>query len=457
MSTDQTSRVTTTEAAPPERAGPPRLLVLVVAVLLGVGAGVFVLGRGDAAPVTTVSVPAAGNLATRIGQLERAVASDPKDLKSLQSLGSAYVSRASQTGDPAFYRLATTALDRATALDPGNTDTLLVRGSLQLSLHNFAAALDLGVRAQAQRAGNPSILGVLVDAHVELGQYDQAGAALQQMLDIRPNLPALARASYLRELSGDLTGAVTVMQQAVAAGTGTGYDTAQVGALLGDLLFQRGDVDGADQAYQVAARASPELVRAQIGLAQVKAARGDGAGAITDLEDLQARSPNVLTLTLLEQLQRRDGRTQAADETGQLLRALARLQEDAGYVVDLEMALFEADRPNPGPEALRYARGAFKARPDNVFVDDAFAWASFRTGDTASAVPLMDRALRNGLANPLVSYHAAEVYAAAGQLDKARERLLAVHAANPWFSFGHLRDAGALAKRLGLPVPTQWA
>ncbi len=38
-------------------------------------------------------------------------------------------------------------------------------------------------------------------------RYEQAGRALQQMIDLQPNLASYARVSYFRELHGDLAGA----------------------------------------------------------------------------------------------------------------------------------------------------------------------------------------------------------------------------------------------------------
>ena len=56
------------------------------------------------------------------------------------------------------------------------------------------------------------VYGFLVDGYTELGRYADAEKAAQWMLDIRPgNVPALTRASHLRELFGDHEGAVELM------------------------------------------------------------------------------------------------------------------------------------------------------------------------------------------------------------------------------------------------------
>jgi tetratricopeptide (TPR) repeat protein len=438
------------------RPGTPTTVVVVVAVLIGLGVGRFLTaGADEPAPPSTVAVAAAPDVAGRIGQLERATASDPTDLASLQALAAAYVDRAAESGDASFYAQAERALARAQELRPDDPDTMLVEGILKLALHEFDDALAVGQRALAQRPDTAAVLGVVVDAQVELGNYDAAGETLQRMLDRRPGLPALARASYLRELSGDLTGAVTAMQQAVAAGSTSAYDEAVVLSLLGDLFFLQGDVDAAAMSYDDALAASPELVDAVLGATRVRAARGDVPGAIASLDELTRTRPTVGGLTLLRELQVYAGDEQAAQDATQVLRSVATLQEAAGQVVDLEMALVEADAGNAAA-ALRFARAAHAARPDNVFVNDALAWALLADGQARAAVPHVEQALRLGTADPLLRYHAAEVFAAAGDLDRARTELAAVLEVTPWFSFGHLRAAADLAGRLGVPAPPQW-
>jgi tetratricopeptide (TPR) repeat protein len=432
------------------------VVVLVVAALIGLGVGRFVTaGSAEPATPTTTRVAAAPDLAGRIAQLERAVGTDPTDLGSLQALGAAYVDRAAETGDASFYALAERALDRAEALQPGDPQTLLVQGSLRLALHEFDEALVLGKQALEQRPDTAAVLAVVVDAQVELGRYDAAADTLQRMLDRRPGLPALARASYLRELSGDLRGAVTAMQQARAASGTPDYSQAVIDTLLGDLFFEQGEVEAAAGAYDDALASSPELVNALLGKARVQAARGDLPGAVAELDELNQQRPTVGGLTLLREMQSLAGDEQTAAETTDVLRSVARLQEASGQVVDLESALFEADAGDPA-EALRFARAAHAARPDNVFVNDALAWALLRDGQAAEAVPHVEQALRLGTADPLLRYHAAQVYAATGDLDRARSELEAVRAATPWFSFGQLRAAGELATKLGLDPPAAW-
>ena len=61
---------------------------------------------------------------------------------------------------------------------------------------------------------------MLVDANIELGRYDDAAADLQKLLDRKPGVAALSRVSYLRELHGDVDGALSALRDAQNAASG---------------------------------------------------------------------------------------------------------------------------------------------------------------------------------------------------------------------------------------------
>lgn len=263
----------------------------------------------------------------------------------------------------------------------------------------------LGREAVAELPYNAQALGVLVDAQVELGQYEAAATTLQEMLDVRPGLAALARTSYLRELDGDLDGAKEAMRRAVLASTSSSFDVASVTALLGGLLLADGDLDEALERYDEALRVSPGHIEAELGWARVLAARGEIDQATAVVEGVVERFPAPVALVLLAELEHVAGDDAAEQETAELIRVTALLQQDAGQVVDLELSLFEADLGDDPARAVELAQAAYDARPDNVFVADALAWALYRAGDTSAAVPLAEQPVRLGTANPLLQYH----------------------------------------------------
>jgi tetratricopeptide (TPR) repeat protein len=467
--TDRLRTAIVNSMQPPTRIGDPGTfrpgislaVVAVVALVIGGALGRFATAGSDAvaAPPNSAATSAgagnAGDGAERIRRLEAAVAARPEDLVALQQLGTAYVQRAVETADPAFYALAEETFDRADAVRADQPATLLGRGALALSLHEFAEARTIGERLQRALPRSVGPLGVLTDAAVELGDYEAAAAHVQEMLDLDPGTAALARASYLRELHGDLDGAVTAMRQAVNAAAPGSFDRGVVTALVGDLHWRRGDLTAARRAYEDAGAAAPGLPAAQVGLARVEAAEGAAVDAILRLERLVERVPLPEALVVLGDLQAAAGDGTAANATAEVVRAVATLQRDVGQVVDLELAVFEADHGDP-EEALMLAQRAHAARPDNVFAQHALAWASARSGDPATAVPLIEQALRLGSRDALIRYHAAVIFDAVGDRDRARSELAAAAQTTPIVAIGDREAAADLADRLGVALPDSW-
>ena len=89
------------------------------------------------------------------------------------------------------------------------------------------------------------------------------------MLDRKPNLAGYARASYLRELHGDLAGAVEAMRLAVDAGGPAAENSAYVSALLGELERRRGRRAAARRAFRQALALVPGHPGAELGLARL--------------------------------------------------------------------------------------------------------------------------------------------------------------------------------------------
>ncbi len=442
-----------------EASGPPRrwgsvvgLVALTALVGLALGRFLFLDGTGPAAPPTRPAT-----LAQEISALERQVESDPDDLPALQRLGIAYTDRAIASGDPAFYDLAARAFDRADDADPDNPDTLVGRGRLLLSLHEFSEALEVGRDAVELRPGNAASLGVVVDAQVELGDYDGAAETLQRMLDARPDLQSLARASYLRELHGDLDGARVAMQQALSASSQAPLDLATIETLLADLQLLDGRLDAAEDGYERALEAEPTFPGAVAGVARVQAARGDLDGAIARIEEAAQTQPVAAIALLHADLLRLAGRTVEAADADAIVRAVADLQSSAGQIVDLETARFEADRGDDPAEALALARRTFDARPDNVFAQSTLAWALHRSGDTEAAVPFTEQSLRLGSSDVGMRVRAAVIFEAAGRPDQARESLEVALASSPWTAVSEWDDAVAVAEALGVALPPGWS
>jgi predicted Zn-dependent protease len=163
----------------------------------------------SAAPVSTT--------ASQIADLRTKLATKPDDPATLRDLGLALLQRVRETADPSLYAQAEQALDRARTLAPDDPLVLVGIGGLLLGKHRFAEALETAHAALALAPQLPAAKAVEVDALVELGRYDDATTAAGELIALRVDLTSLARLSYLRELHGNLDGAVAAMRQAAAS------------------------------------------------------------------------------------------------------------------------------------------------------------------------------------------------------------------------------------------------
>jgi tetratricopeptide (TPR) repeat protein len=360
--------------------------------------------------------------AAQLQTLEQAVRERPDDARALTQLASAYVQRARETGDPAYYALAEKAIARALAIDGDDMNALVVAGTLALAKHDFEGALRIGEQA---RAINPDVVatyGVITDALVELGRYDEAASAAQEMVDRRPDFASLSRASYLRELHGDIEGAIEAMQRAASAAAGLGFDEAWAYVIIGNLRLQQDDVDAADAAYLHAGRALPGDAMVNAALARIAVARGDLAGAEALLRSAVEQRPLPEYAIALGELLESEGRAAAAEEQYALVRATQQLLAASGVDTDIELALFDADRGVDPAGTYARALSAYARRP-SIFAADTVAWAAYKAGRIEDAQRYIEEALRLGTRDARLAYHAGVIAQAAGDGAEAGEHL----------------------------------
>jgi tetratricopeptide (TPR) repeat protein len=364
---------------------------------------------------------------------QQRVAQRPDDAGSYAGLGLALLQRVRETHDVTLYTKADAAFDVALQHDPQQLDALVGRGLLALALHDFDGALAIGDRVTALSPHKAAGYGIRVDALVELGRYAEAVAALQQMVDLRPDLESYSRVSYLRELHGDVDGAIEAMRMAAATALPGTEPWLWTTTHLGHLYWGRGDPDSAEQQYRAVLQRRADDPVAQFGLARIAASRGEAAQALAILRPLAARLPLPEFLIALGDLYTRQGDVRAAQEQYDLVRVIQQLNAGAGMNVDLELAAFDAHYGTDVPAAVAAARAAYAARP-TIYAADALAWALHRSGDSAAAWRYSQEALRLGTQDPLLHLHAAAIADRLGDAVAAEHHWGQAEAINPHHS-----------------------
>ncbi|MEO8437164.1 MAG: hypothetical protein ABI562_01805, partial [Chloroflexota bacterium] len=309
----------------------------------------------------------------------------------------------------------------ARRLAPDDAIVLAGIGGLELGKHQFAEALVTGRKAIKLSPNLAAARAVVVDALVELGRYDEADAAAGEMLAIGADLSTLARVSYLAELHGHLDLALNAMQMAAKSPGLASENIAFVDGLLGNLLIYTGDRAGAANAYKRALTLVPGHAPSLAGQARLAVGAGDLAAAIP----LFQRAADILPLPEyvigLGEAQTAAGLADEAARNFKLARAEIQLFAGLGVIVDVDLALFEADHGDPAA-ALRDARAGYAATP-TVRAADALGWALHRLGRDKEAKRRSDEALRLGSRDPLLRYHAGAIAAALGDVPAARRDL----------------------------------
>lgn len=353
-----------------------------------------------------------------ISSYEEVVRAEPNNLDAAAVLGESYLQKARESGDPAYYGRAEFYFERALSRDPRHLPSLVGKGSLLLTQHRFAEALAVGEEARRVQDGVARVYGVIADAQVELGRYDEAVETVQLMVDLRPDLASYSRVAYLRELYGDTEGAIDAMRMAVVAVGPSLENTEWTRVQLGNLYLGAGNLVAAEAEYTTSLQRLPDYVHALAGMARVRLAQGREAEAVALYEQAIARMPLPEFVIALGELHEAAGRAEAARAQYAVVEAMQRLFESEGADVDLELALFEADHGDTA-RALELATTAYERRP-SIRGAETLAWALHRAGRSAEARPLIDEAMKLGTQDAVLLARAGLIAHAQGDTAAAR-------------------------------------
>ncbi len=348
----------------------------------------------------------------QVAAARHAAAKRPGDPRAHAELALALARRARETHDPEFYTLGALAAERALVLAPGNAAGRRARAWILLGQHEFARALDEALALARELPADPVVQGLLVDAHVELGDYDAAERAAERLLHLAPgSLSARTRAAYLRELFGDVDGALELMESAYGSvPAGESEERAWVLVQIAHLRFVRGEPEVAAAALRAALDAFPGYHYALAGLARVRAAQGDHGAALELYKARYGSAPHPECLFDLAVALERAGRP---DEAGSAFERFEReaLTESAGWDnANRELIRYYVDHAGRPEAALPIAERELARRRD-VHTLDAYAWTLHALGRRAEARQAIESVLAVGVRDPEILAHAAVISA----------------------------------------------
>ena len=359
---------------------------------------------------------------TRAGALIKRIKSNPSDIKSLLTLTSLYVNESRITGNLAYYNEAAVKCAEAVLKkDNGNFEALIFKSMILLSQHKFEEGLAVAQQVQKKYPYNAFVYGLMVDGNVELGNYESALEAADKMISIRPDLRSYSRIAYLREIHGDITGAIDAMKMAVDAGAPGDENTEWCRVQMGKLYEQLGKIKDAAMYYTIAADNRPNYPYALAGLARISIAENDYKKALALYEQAIVVMPDhtfkegvAEVYTLLEE---DDKAKEVAMEILEQMKKLSTVNR--GQNEDHEMAHAYMGVNNYG-KALEYALQEYDRRPANIEVNETVAVVYYNKGDIVKALPFIDAALKTNCKKPELLCHAGLIYAKAGNKLKAK-------------------------------------
>jgi len=345
-----------------------------------------------------------------VAQAEKLIAKNSKDFEAYNALALALSRRARETSDVMFYTQAEEALQRSFEISPGNFDGEKIRVWLLLGKHEFAAALEAAQKLNKKMPDDVMLYGFLTDANVELGNYKDAETAAQWMLDLRPgNIPGLTRAAYLRELFGDIDGALDLMEMAYeSTPPSESEDRAWILTQIAHLDLMIGKSSQAENLIQQALVMFPGYHYALGNLAKVRIQQKRYTEATELLKQRYQAAPHAENLYDLAEAFNLAGRAEEANKALVEFEQKSLVESHRADNSNHELIFYYADHAKQPAKALELAKREVARRHD-VYTLDSYAWALHVNGQYKEARKQIETALAVGIRDAKLFRHAGEI------------------------------------------------
>jgi tetratricopeptide (TPR) repeat protein len=344
----------------------------------------------------------------KIEAAQKRIERNPKSADGYNALAMALAARARETADPDFYDRAEAAVEEALKITPGNLESQRARIWVALGKHEFGRARGLAMELNRRVPDDLMTYAFLVDANVELGRYEEAEKAADWLLRLRPGTVAgLTRAAYLRELFGDIEGALELMQQAFdRVPRNESEERAWILTQVSHLHLIAGRVEMAARAAAEALRQFPEYHYGLAAMAKVRSAQKRHGEAAKLYQRRYELAPHPENLYEVAQALREAGEAEESAAAFARFEGAARAEMAGPDNSNRELIAYYADVAGRPEEALRIAKME-KSRREDVYTLDAYAWALYRSGHREEARQEMGRVRAVGVLDPAVLAHAS--------------------------------------------------
>jgi tetratricopeptide (TPR) repeat protein len=365
----------------------------------------------------------------RIGFLLDRVKHDPDDFLVQNMVASAMLLRVRETGNADYLERAKSAaaMSLATLPPERNPGGLSARARAEMAEHDFVKAREDGLHLTKIHPEELNSWGVLTDALLELGAYEKAAAAIQEMRKLGSDTAETEiRIGRLLFLEGDTKEANKHLFRALAFTRNIPVPPRETTAWclwqLGEMAFSTGDYTTAERYYREALDTYPGYPQALASLGRVRAAQGDLPGAIQAHEEAVRRFPDPTFVAALGDLYHLAGREREAQIQYALVEQIGHLNALNGTRYNRQLAVFYSDHNLRTEEAYEDAVREYQERRD-IYGADTLAWTALKAGKLAEAQQAIGEALRLSTHDARLLYHAGMIAAANGNRQLSRDYL----------------------------------
>jgi len=358
--------------------------------------------------------------------LIRKIDEDPSDIKSLLALTAQYIQEGRNTGNFHYYNeAALKCINSVLEKDAKNFEALTFKATILLSQHRFFDGLAIAIQVQKLYPYNAYVYGLLVDGYVESGKYKEAIEAADKMISIRPDNRSYSRIAYLREIHGDIPGAIEAMKMAVDAGAPGDENTEWCRVQLGKLFEKTGKISEAKMHHTISAGNRQNYPYALAGLARIAAEEKDYTKALGLYMQADSLIPDHTFKEGIAEIYNLTGQAEKAKKIAEEILnymknfSSAGENKNAGQNEDHEMAHAYLG-VNNYEKALEYALQEYNRRPENIEVNETVAIVYYARGEYVEALPYIEAAIKTNCKNPELLCHAGLIYAKTGDNTKAK-------------------------------------
>ena len=360
---------------------------------------------------------------------------DDTDFANYDRLGSAYLQKARETGDPVYYNLSEKAFHQALALTEGTPDSAGVTAhiaGLDLAEHRFAEARALAQQVVELKPDLLSVYAVLGDSGARIRRLRRCSARLHAP-DSSGGLPVPASRHHIpcryaagraelhtRKYSGRYSPDSRSHPRGVRSRAAQGKHRLEP-VFSGRIVLRHGRFRARRGRLSFRARNLARL-SPRAGLAPDNCAwrRDDSRKQPTFIAGPSRSFHCRSTQPRFGDIYTHMGQASDAQNQYGLVDVIARLSALNQNLFRRELALFYADHKIRLDESRALAEEELASRKD-VYTWDVFAWTSFQNGKTAEAAEAIGHALAQGTEEPLFLFHAGMIFDQLGESTRARQ------------------------------------